>query len=419
MFNPFVDPVHGNPYPHYRHHREHQPVARGHMQTADHDFSWYVFRHEDVCHMLRSPEFGREGKRRSAPGLARPVAATSRVRALIGEMMLLRDPPHHTRLRQIVQDSFHPQALASSQAAVDEIVQDLMRPIDGGTAVDLIADFAMPVPIRIIARMVGIPEQYESRFGEWGLHLVRAMDAHHTPEIIARAEDSAEQIIALIDRVAQSCPAGDAKPGEPLIHLLERARRGGQLGRSELHAMVVLLLVAGHETTAAMIGNIAHTLLGHPAIANALREEPQWCNNAILEMARFDSSVQRIGRVALTDTALAGVPIAQGEHVYAILGSANRDERQFSDPDRIDIRRDLRSLRLFGNGVHFCLGSVLARMEFLTATRALLARSDCLRLDLSSPLSYRPSSTIRCLASLPVTAAQGSPRGQSSSTAIT
>ena len=403
MFNPFVDPVHADPYPTYRWQRDHEPVARGHMQTADHDFSWYVFRYQDVCHVLKSPEFGREAKRRNASSrVGHQEAEPGPVRRLMGQMMLFRDPPHHTRLRRIVQPHFHAPVIAQYEQAVTEFVEVLLGQARDRDNVDLIKDFAMPVPVRIIANMLGIPQAHESSFSQWGLDMVRAMDAHHTPEILRRADESAQCMIELIDRVASQGPQpGDDAPGRSLIHQLEYARRSGELSQSEVHAMVVLLLVAGHETTAAMIGNIAYGLVSRPDCAQLLRERPDLLDNGILELARFDSSVQRIGRVALCDTSIAGVAIAQGEHVYAMLGSGNRDERQFAEPDEIILDRDLTSLRLFGNGAHFCLGSVLARLEFQVAARALVKCSERLHVQAFTP-TYRPSSTIRSLAALPV-----------------
>ena len=264
---------------------------------------------------------------------------------------------------------------------------------------ELVDDFAFPLPITVIAELLGIPVEDRERFREWSNTFVLPPLTPETQEIARRHTD--EFVEYLDDLFAQR----RAEPTDDLVSALVQAEDGGDtLSENELYSMVVLLIVAGHETTVSLIANAVLTLLSHPEQLAALRADPSLMASAVEELLRFDSPVERtITRWVAADSELGGQTLRRGELVIAVVGSANRDGAQFTDPDTLDLARADNRHVGFGRGPHYCLGAPLARLETEIALETLLRRLPNLRLTIAEEdLYWRPIPIFRSLAELPV-----------------
>ena len=249
---------------------------------------------------------------------------------------------------------------------------------------DLIADLAYPLPVTVIAELLGFPPEDYEKIKKWSDNLAAALGLNPTPEQQARSGAAREEIRTYFDEIAARLRR---KPEDNLISRLlavseEAGSEGGEgLSPDELFANAVLLLAAGHETTTNLIGNGMLTLLRNPEQLRAIREDPSLTPGAVEELLRYDSPVQVTSRVAGEDMTLSGQALRRGDILLGLIGSANRDPAHFADPDRLDVRRQDNKHLAFGSGPHFCLGAALARMEGETAIRTLLARFPNLRLE--------------------------------------
>jgi pimeloyl-[acyl-carrier protein] synthase len=386
-FNPFDPAVVADPYPFYRQMRAQDPVHwNGSIRT------WFLTRHADVCDLLRDDRFSADRTRSERyveppPGRGRP-----------GRSMLVVDPPDHTRLRNLVNKAFTPRMVDQLRPRIESIAADLLDGLGGASHADLIARFAYPLPVIVIAEMLGVPAHDRARFQEWSAVVVKGLDPFvdsETQEAVLDARDAlAEYLRGIIDERRRE-PAGD------LITAMIAAReKGDLLGEGELVAMCNLLLVAGHETTVNLIGGGTLALLRHPDQLERLRREPALARTAVEELLRYAPPVQWTGRVAAVDLEVGGRRIAAGQTVVGILAAANRDPDVFDEPDRLDVARDPNHHVSFGRGIHFCLGSPLARLEAQVALPMLLERFPDLRL--AGDPEPRPTWNLRGLARLPV-----------------
>jgi hypothetical protein len=375
VFNPLSARTRRDPYRHYRVLRERDPVHRSRAIRG-----WVVFRHADCLEILRDTRFsaddrhyvGFAGERAAAiaDGLVDPSQPEEPV-------MLRRDPPDHTRLRGLVSRAFTPRAVEKLLPRVEAIADELFTQLARRREFDLIADFAVPLPVTIIAEMLGIPAADREIFKRWSDHLVGFLDplASPGPAVLRR---TADELFAYVDRVAGE---RRRRPADDLLSALVLAEDAGdRLSTQELYGTVALLLAAGNETTTNLIGNGVLALLRHPSELERLREEPGLAADAVEELLRFDSPVQVTMRIPTEDVDLHGCRLAKGQAVVTVLGSANRDPEVFADPERLDLaRRDNRHLS-FGHGIHFCLGAQLARLEGRVAIGELVRRFPDLRL---------------------------------------
>jgi cytochrome P450 len=360
--------------------------------------TWFLFRHDDVAAALRDARFVRE-LRTALPDRPRPELPDPYrpFWEMASKWILFRDPPDHTRLRALVATAFTPrivQALAPRIADVAEVLLDEVEPT--GTC-DLIRDYAFPLPVIVIAELLGVPGQDRIRFRDWSVALAAAIDLRTSPDVYGRASDATRELTAYLrDIVAER----RAEPRDDLVSALITAEsESGSLDEEELIAMCILLLVAGHETTVNLIGNGVLALLRHPEQLELLRSRPDLVDNAVEELLRFDSSVQFTFRFAREDIELRGRTIPRGDQVGLILGSANRDPEQFPEPDRLDVTRTPLRHLAFGMGIHFCLGAPLARLEARLALETILRRLPGLRL-VEEPLRWREGIGFRGLDAL-------------------
>jgi cytochrome P450 len=392
QFNPMDPAFVADPYPTYHRLRAEDPVHHSPLGF------WVLTRYSDVMVMLRDPRLIKEP-------IAAFVAARFGMAAPppgLGLSMLDRDPPDHTRLRGLVSKAFTPKALESLRPHIQKIVDDLLAGAAGKGQMDLIEEFAYPLPVRVICEMLGVPVRDHERFKAWGLDIARGLDAIMLPPDSEVGRRSISGRRALADYFRELIAERRAAPRDDMLSALIAAEEAGdKLNEEELLATCILLLVAGHETTVNLIGNGALALLRHPDQLQKLRENPGLIGTAVEELLRFDGPVQRTARIPSEDLTIGGRTIPKGEMVMPFLGAADRDPAQFPDPDRLDITRADNRHIAFGMGIHFCLGAPLARMEGQIAINTLLARLPKLALATDQP-QFRQSLTLRGLQALPV-----------------
>ena len=320
--------------------------------------------------------------------------------------LLDTDPPGHTRIRRLVAQAFTPRATMRMEEQAEMITAELIDAAEAkeraGGQVDLIADLAAPLPIRMICSMLGIPEGRTDRFTEWGSALALSLEPVRPPEMQRRIQTAGAEVRQFITGLFEERrQAGD--PGEDVLGRLLAARDGeDRLTDDELVATTILLLGAGFETTVNLIGSGTLALLRHPEQLRILAEDPDnTVGNAVEELLRFDSPVQMTGRLAWEDTDLAGSTLPGGTSVMVLLGAANRDPDVFEKPDVLDVTRpNAKAHVAFSSGVHHCLGAPLARLEAQTAFAQLLSRFPDLRQ--TGPARRRTTRVLRGLETLPV-----------------
>jgi pimeloyl-[acyl-carrier protein] synthase len=392
-FNPFLPEVHADPYPLYHRLRTEDPVHRSGSGL------WVLTRYADVVAVLRDPRMSSD-PRRSAQSqlLARDTDGQYPWQDGAPSMLFL-DPPDHTRLRTLVNKAFTPAAIGRLRARVEELAERLLDRVAGAGEMDLVDDFAYPLPVTVICELLGVPAQDQTRFRVWSSALVHLLDPLVAEDAFQRA---LEARTALRGYLGALVAERRAHPADDLLTALVAAEdEGHRLSEAELVSMCLLLLIAGHETTVNLIANGTLALLAHPAERARLAADPGLAASAVEELLRYDSPVQLVGRHLLADLEVGGRPLRQGETVIAVLGAANRDPAQFPDPDRLDLSRSPNRHVAFGGGIHFCLGATLARMEAQVALTALLRRFPDLAPG-DSPPTWRDTVTLRGLASLPL-----------------
>ena len=387
--------MHENPYPVYQRLRESDPVHRDEQLQA-----WVLTRYADVSGVLNDKCFSSNrvtlARHRFPQPELEPLFDT------LGQLMLQRDEPDHTRLRSLVNKAFVRTSVESwaptIQQRVDELIDDLLRK----EQVDFIWDFAVPLPLMVIAEIVGIPAEDRQQVKAWcdDFALVATnFYANIRIEQLQRGLQSTlafrEYLRAKVDELKQS-PKLDL-----LTSLVQVHEEGSKLGLDELLANALLLLNAGNETTTNLLGNGLAALLKNPQQLQLLRENPDLCASAVEEFLRFDSPVQFLGRVALEDVTLESKTIRKGDLVLVILAAANRDPEHFVDPDCLDITRENNHHLAFGHGHHFCVGAQLARLEARMAFSGILARLSDIELSTEN-LVHRENFSLRCFQHLPL-----------------
>jgi len=389
--------VRANPYPFYAQLRSQDPVH------WDEDMGfWVLTRYADVASAFNDPRFSR------AQGLTgwyqrRPEseqAAAEPVYHAYSKMMTYSDPPYHTRLRGLANKAFTPRMVEQMRLHIQQIVEDLLDAVQVRGRMDVIHDLAYPLPIIVIAEMLGLPAEERQRFKEWSDNLFAVFGlVRRSPNLMEKASQSLTEMTDYVTALSQD---RRLQPREDLLTaLVTVVDEGERLTQAELVANIGLILAAAHETTTNLIGNGMLALLRNPDQMQKLRENPALVTPAVEEMLRYDNPVQIVYRSATEDVKIDGKRIGQGQLVNLILGAANRDPAHFSEPDQFDITRDESRHVGFGLGIHFCLGAPLARLEGQIAFTTLLRRFPQLRLA-TDTLEWQEHPTFRGLKSLPV-----------------
>ena len=362
---------------------------------------WFVTRYADVEAMLRDPRFVRDERLALDPEQRPTWSALDR---RLGEHMLNRDGLDHRRLRDLVGQAFTPRRVADLRPRVEAIAQEFLGGLRAAAhrdgMADLITEFSYPLPTTVILEMLGVPLADRDRFRSWGNAL---LEPPMTPEAAAETE---RQLTAFGDYLSELFEERRVRPQDDLVSALVAAEQeGDRLSPDELSSTLVLLIVAGHETTVNLIANGVLQLSRRPELRDALAADPSGVPGMVEELLRFDGSVERaLNRWAAEDVEWDGQLIRRGDPVILILASANRDAAAFEDPDTFDPRRTPNRHLGFGKGVHYCLGSPLARLEADVALRALLTGLPGLRVAVpEEDLRYRFLPGFRALEALPVT----------------
>ena len=390
QFNPMDPEFVADPYPTYHRLRAEDPVHHSPLGF------WVLSRYEDVVWSLRDPRLIKE------PIAAFVAARLGRTPPGLGLSMLDRDPPDHTRLRGLVSKAFTPRVVERLRPRVQEIVDGLLDRVERAGTMDLIEEFAYPIPVNVICEMLGVPVEDHEQFKGWSLDLARGLDSimlGPDSDVVKRSGKAREGLSNYIRQLIgerRSAPRGDL-----LSALIATEEAGDKLSEPELVAMSILLLVAGHETTVNLIGNGMLALLRHPDQLRQLRERPDLIGSAVEELLRYDGPVQRTARTPSEDVTIGNRTIPGGAIVMPFIGAADRDPAQFRDPDRLDITRTENRHIAFGLGIHFCLGAPLARIEGQIAISTLVKRMPKLALAVERP-EHRQSLTLRGLTALPV-----------------
>lgn len=384
-FEPFDPALRANPYAAYRRLREEAPV-----HYAPDAEVWCVSRYEDVMHVLKEHETfsshgmrimlmqgGREGPPPVEWRLFRFIALV----ALKARMhprnfgtargLIMEDGVEHAEMRTIVNRGFTPRGIASLEPRVRELTAECLAPLERGEAFDVMKDLAIPLPVTMIAELLGIEPEMRETFKGWTDTVIESISTNE-----GRADRLAEPFVDMFVNMSaylrKTAKARRKRPKGDLISKIVALQDGRGLSDYDIVTFVMVLLIAGNETTTNLIGNTVHALLDHPDQLERVLADPSLIEPAIEEGVRFDGPVQMLFRQTTRDTEIRGVSIPKGAMVAPILGSANRDERQFADPDRFDVERRAQGHVGFGFGKHFCLGSSLARLEARVVLEALL-----------------------------------------------
>jgi cytochrome P450 len=386
-----------DPYPHFAAARAVAPV-QWHEATG----MWLTFTHAAANAVLRARTLGRLWTPRW-PDEPMPFFAMIHVHSL-----LENEPPTHTRLRRLIAGAFargHVERLRPRVAELaDRLADDVEDAGAAGASVDLIALYAEPLPVQVIAELLGVPEPDWPLLRPWSNAIVKMYEYAVSPAQRVAAETASREFVEYLRQlVAERRRA----PGDDLVSSLiaETDTEGGRLTEDELVTTCTLLLNAGHEATVNVVGNGMTALLGHPEQLAALRADATLVPGAVEELIRYDSPLQLFERTAVDDTTIEGVLVKAGTKIAALLGAANRDPAVFPDADRFEVTRHDNPHLGFGAGIHFCVGAPLARVELQSSLATLLRRFP--HLELAAQPQRRPEFVIRGVQSLPVTVKQG------------
>jgi len=384
-----------DPYPAYTESRATDPVRRVEQPGGP---VWMLFGHADVRAALTDPRLSKDWRFTLPPETREGQPATP----IPIPMMIMMDPPEHTRLRKLVSRAFTVRRMEELRPRVAEFATRLLDDLPATGSVDLMSSYAFLLPVFVICELLGVPAADRDDFAAWSNVMVDESTQDQSTEASMKLH---AYLSALID-------AKRAEPDDALISgLIAVADGGDRLSQEELVAMAMMLLIAGHETTVNLIGNGVLALLTHPGQRQLLHEQPELLASAVEEFLRWDSPVHSTPvRFAAQDVEYSGVTIPAGSVVTLSLASANRDDARFEDPAELRIDRDAGGHTAFGHGLHHCLGAQLARIEAQEAIGQLLTRRPDLALATDPvDLIYRRSTLIRGLRTLPVALGAAAP----------
>lgn len=357
-YNPLSPEAIENPYPYYAYLREQAPVYWIAPLQA-----WALSRYADVDFALRNPQiFSSSGFTTQTLGDLNPTPEVP--------WILDMNPPDHTRLRKLANKGFLPRLIRALEPRVQEITRQLIASLRSQTEGDLVSTLSGPLPTTVIAEMLGVEAERLDDFKQWSDDVVLGTSRPTDEAVRDRVRKSGAALRGYFERLIER---RRTDPGEDVITALVRAEEERDiLSASEILALAVLLLLAGNETTTNLIGNAVRNLLSHPTELAKVRADRTLVPSLVEEILRYDSPVQLLPRVTTCEVELEGGKIPAGATVFLLLGSANRDERKFPEPDRFDVTRNPQDHVAFGYGIHYCLGAPLARLEGRIALDSLL-----------------------------------------------
>lgn len=397
-FDPNSQAYHRRSHELFAHLRQDDPVSQ--QGTLFNRPVWYITRYEDVETVLRdSDTFALDFRLAFDPDALAKIPQEPQVMAMVNNHLLTKEGESHTRLRSLVNKAFTPRIVAGMRPRIQAIADELLDRVEGQGKMDLVEDYAFPLPITVIAELLGIPPEDRYKFRKWSDMFVSSADGEEGEDTFMQ---SAMGFVNYLGRVFEE---RRKEPKEDLISaLLQAEEAGDQLSTEEMFSMVVLLIIAGHETTVTLIGNAVVALLEHPEVMERLAAHPEDMPQAVEEFLRYDSPVSRaLTRWVSRDVTLCGKTLKRGDVVIPVIGSANRDEAHFENPHRLDIDRDNRQHMAFGRGAHYCLGAPLARLEGEIALNTLLRRLPDMKLAVPvEELEFRLTPLFRAYQHIPV-----------------
>ncbi|HSE32108.1 MAG TPA: cytochrome P450 [Pyrinomonadaceae bacterium] len=361
--------------------------------------AWLVPRYADVLSGLHDPRLSSQRSHTLTAALPTEVQSEfSTFNRIFSKWMLFLDPPQHSRLRKLLNKEFTPHMIQRMRPRIQQVVNDLLDQVAGKTEMEFMSEFANPLPVRVIAEMLGIPGGDQRDFQIWSDDLANFFgNPTATVETARRAQQS---LVSLTEYFRALLPERRANKGDDLVSLLLRVEEEGEvLTEEELLAQCTLLLVAGHETTRNLLGNGLLALLQNPEQLHKLKQDRSLMGLAVKELGRYDSPVQFSGRAAVEDFVWHDEEIRKGQTVILLLASANHDPEKFSDPENLNISRDEGMALSFGHGAHFCIGAALANTEAEIAFTTLLERTSSLRMLDDKP-AWRANLSFRGLSRL-------------------
>lgn len=385
-----------NPFPFYAQLRAEAPIFAVKLPTKQR--AWLVTRYDDVLSVLKDERFAKDRRNAMSPEQLKKEPWIPPMFKPLERNMLDLDSPDHTRLRALVHKAFTPRLIEQMRDQIQALTNELLDVAEPNGGMDLIADFALPLPLTLIGRILGVPTKDNEKFHRWTKTMISGGTTRNLFVLIP-------SMMGFMGYLKKLIKGRRASPKDDLITALVQAKDGSdQLSEDEVLAMIVVLLVAGHETTVNLIGSGSLALLEYPDQLAKLRQEPALIKTAIEELVRFVCPVETATeRYAREDITIAGTTIPRGELVLAVLGSANRDANYFDNPDFLDITRKNNKHLAFGHGVHYCLGAPLARLEGQIAISTLVQRMPNLRLSVApDQLRWRGTFVLRGLEALPV-----------------
>ncbi|MGI9065051.1 MAG: cytochrome P450 family protein [Pyrinomonadaceae bacterium] len=384
-----------NPFPFLAGLRNSQPVYR--TTLPDKTPVWLIARYEDVAGLLRDERFVKNRRTAMTSEQLRKMPWVPPMFRPLERNMLDLDPPDHTRLRALVHKAFTPNLIGQMRDRIQTLADELLEGLGHKGEMDLINDYALPLPLTIITEILGVPTSDRDKFHKWS----KAVVSLTSPKATLRVIPSVWMFIRYLRRFFRE---RRRDPQDDLASALIQAEEAGdKLSEDELLAMVFLLLIAGHETTVNLIGTGMLALLEHPDQMEKLRRNPALIKTAVEELLRYSSPVfMSTERYAREDLNIQGVTIPRGGMTLGVIGSANRDETVFENANALDIIREPNKHLSFGQGIHFCVGAPLARLEAQIAINTLLRRMHDLHLSVATnSLRWRPSMILRGLEKLP------------------
>jgi len=388
-----------DPYPTYA--RLHEEGPLHYVEAGNKWAVWAIFSHSECSSIAKDPRLS--AKRAQQMLLPLPIsrqAEFSELARMFGLWLIFMDPPEHTRLRKLLNKGFSAAAVEGLRPQAEAVVDRMLKELQPGTEVELMSEFANPMPVRIISELLGVPQAMHDTF----VNASRAIAAFrgNPNRTVQEAQAAQDALIELTEFFRKAVAERRHNKGSDLISLLIDIEEEGEvLTEDELYAQCIALLFAGHETTRNLIGNGMYTLLQNPQQTAELREKPEIIRSAVEELLRYESPVQFTARVLKEDIEVCGQPIRKGWTVLCMLGAANRDPKQFEEPDRLDLKRLNNQHLAFSAGLHFCIGAQLARLEGQIALRSLVQRFPNMKLAGPRP-EWASTFGLRGLKALPV-----------------
>ncbi len=398
-YDMFTRDVVQDPYTYFGQIREEDPVHWNKLYET-----WFITRYDDLVWLTRHPELFSSAVLKTDPKPPAPAIEESDlslyeyVKDFFGSFFIQHDRPDHADMRKVVHGYFKPKAMESWRPMVIDVIHGLLDEVEEKGSMDVMHDLAVPLPLLVIAQMLGMPNQdrpFLRQLSEKLLFIGRGESDRMRP-VTESIQELQEYLGPLVAERLDS-------PSDDLLSVLASGEKSGAYTRDQVVANAVLLLLAGHETTINLICNGSLSFIRHPDQWHLFKQDPvNLMKPATEECLRYDSPVKTITRIALEDVEMGDKVLKKDERIRYVMSSANRDPEKFPEPDRFDINRYPNLHVAFGSGIHHCLGATLARLEGQEAFRALAERFESLHLE-TEDLEYQPSITFRSLKSLPVT----------------